>query len=100
MTELLGQFFWFIGSAASIWFIFWSFRKQLEVDLPQNRTTRLVRWTIVALTFLVARFSSNANIRVGSIVVSLAFIVWPNFSVRLTRIFGRSSDGEIAGGPD
>jgi hypothetical protein len=75
-----------------IWFVSWAIRRKGEFDYKLDRTARLTRWSIVAISFaVVTRFPSLSLPRALSLTVGLAFLVWPNFAYHLTNLFRSGS---------
>jgi hypothetical protein len=80
-----------LGMVMGIWFLFWGYRRSLELDVKLDRTMRAVRWSIVVVGFAAALLQ-GPGFRVTRIVggvVLVAFLCWPNLAYHIVGVWRR-----------
>ena len=89
------------GLGTSLWFALWGLRRKFELDIPLNSRGRLIRSVVVLGCWLVASLPLvHAGlfriILVAAVLVGLAFLIWPNVVVRISRGLGQEVTAESA----
>lgn len=77
------------ADAACVWFAVWAIRKKYALDYPVEYTAKVVRWSLVVVSFVLAllRQPEFRPIRIFAGILLLAFLCWPNFAYRLVNLF-------------
>jgi hypothetical protein len=75
------------GSAISVWFIFWSYRRRYELDVKLSDKAKTIRWSIVGPCFVMACLPGQSPwIKLPAIILGEALFCWPNFASHILRL--------------
>jgi hypothetical protein len=81
------------AAIASVWFVFWGYRRRYDLDYPLDSVARQIRWLMVFLGFGIIivglRWITVSYIRWIGLLWMLGFLVWPNFASHLTALLRR-----------
>jgi hypothetical protein len=102
-AENIFSFYWsYSAKITCIWLSVWAIRKKADADYRLSPTARAVRWTIVAIGFIVGYYAPGDDfgpyVRVAGGFLALGFLCWPNFAYHLTNVFIRT-DEQSEGNP-
>jgi len=97
--------FWRYSSAIalgmlSLWWPMWSIRHRRHLDLPTDEATRLVRWVVIATSWILGSLPVKGAgwLRLPFGVTAVAFHSWPNLSVHLVRWWRKRGSSRDADG--
>jgi hypothetical protein len=90
-SELVTGAAYLLSTAVTVWLPCWGFRTKYELDHSLDRTDQYIRWSIVALSLVLAdSFLLPKGYWSGaSVLVFLGFFAWPNLTFYVTRPFRR-----------
>jgi hypothetical protein len=81
------------GTAVSVWFVCWAYRRRYELDIHLTRSEQIARWVVVAIclaiTLLPGAHLQLAAIRIIGGLVGICFVAWPNLGHHALNLFHR-----------
>jgi hypothetical protein len=99
--------FWRYGGAIalctlSLWLPMWAIRHRNQLDLPMDQASRLVRWAVVLVSWVLASTPIKPTMVTGFIrlplaATTIAFHNWPNLSVYVVRRWLKRGERRDAG---
>ena len=74
-----------------VWVVVWSIRHRGDFDERLSRGAQVLRWTVVVGGVLLASIPGTTlcPVRGVSLILSAAFLWWPNFAAHVMRVCGR-----------
>jgi hypothetical protein len=63
-----------------IWFAAWSIRRRGELDEKLDRAALALRWVVAVAGWLLASRPGPGYVRAVALILSLAFLCWPNLA--------------------
>jgi hypothetical protein len=79
---------------ACIWLSVWTIRRKAEADYALDWFSRVLRWSVVVIGFVLGYVAPVRYLRVASGVVGLIFLCWPNCAYYTANLFRRGSPGQ------
>ena len=76
---------------AGIWLSIWAIRRKAEADYALDWFSRALRWSVVLIGFVLGYVAPVRYLRVGSGVLGLIFLCWPNCAYHLANLLRRGS---------